>query len=39
MPADLSHRDLWVPMSFTPVEKNSEGKTTTTAWWRALKPD
>jgi len=21
----LSHRDLWVPMSFTPVEKNSEG--------------
>ena len=22
----LSHRDLWVPMSFTPVEKNSEGE-------------
>jgi predicted permease len=21
----LSHRDLWVPMSFTPVEQNSEG--------------
>ena len=21
----LSHRDLWVPMSFTTVEKNSEG--------------
>ena len=21
----LSHRDLWVPISFTPVEKNSEG--------------
>src|SRR6202000_1286783 len=21
----LSHRDLWVPMSFTSVEKNSEG--------------
>jgi predicted permease len=21
----LSHQDLWVPMSFTPVEKNSEG--------------
>jgi putative ABC transport system permease protein len=21
----LSHRDLWVPMSFTPAEKNSEG--------------
>lgn len=22
----LSHRDLWVPMSFTPVEKKSEGE-------------
>jgi hypothetical protein len=22
----LSHRDLWVPMSFTPAEKNSEGE-------------
>jgi putative ABC transport system permease protein len=22
----MSHRDLWVPMSFTPVEKNSEGE-------------
>ena len=22
----LSRRDLWVPMSFTPVEKNSEGE-------------
>jgi predicted permease len=21
----LSHRDLWIPMSFTPVERNSEG--------------
>lgn len=34
----LSHRDLWVPMSFTPVEKNSEGENYDYGLLARLKP-
>ncbi|MGA7318221.1 MAG: ABC transporter permease [Silvibacterium sp.] len=34
----LSHRDLWVPMSFTPVEKNSEGENYDYSLVARLKP-
>jgi predicted permease len=34
----LSHRDLWVPMSFTPVEKKSEGNNFDYSALARLKP-
>jgi predicted permease len=35
----LSHRDLWVPMSFTTVEKNSEGENYDYGMVARLKPE
>jgi hypothetical protein len=35
----LSRRDLWVPMSFTPVERNSEGENYDYGLVARLKPD